>query len=132
MSRDEWKAIERKARWNAAHPGKAKAYGSEWREKNREAKRASDRAYYQANKDAWTAQRLRRRAAGRVSKTDIRALSGQACAYCGAPGEHVEHCTPISRGGTNAAENLVMACAACNLRKGPKTVLEFLGLWPVH
>lgn len=37
----------------------------------------------------------------------------------------VEHKTPVSRGGTNANDNLVAACARCNARKHKKTESEF-------
>ncbi len=33
---------------------------------------------------------------------------------------------PLSRGGTNGRENLCLSCPDCNLRKGTKTVNEFL------
>lgn len=33
---------------------------------------------------------------------------------------------PISRGGTNDLDNLVLACQPCNVNKGDKTLDEFL------
>ena len=39
---------------------------------------------------------------------------------------HVDHKTPISRGGTNDLSNLALTCGACNLSKGAKTEEEFL------
>ena len=39
---------------------------------------------------------------------------------------HLEHKVPISRGGDNSSDNLVLACAPCNLSKGTKTHVEFL------
>ena len=39
---------------------------------------------------------------------------------------HLEHKTPVVRGGTNARSNLVLACRSCNLRKGSKTEAEFI------
>lgn len=51
------------------------------------------------------------------------------CAYCGvafgALTPTVDHCVPLSRGGTNDLDNLVWACLPCNLRKGTKTAEEF-------
>lgn len=45
-----------------------------------------------------------------------------ACWYCGRrPPDvvlHVDHIQPRSQGGTNARENLLTACARCNLGKG--------------
>jgi 5-methylcytosine-specific restriction endonuclease McrA len=48
------------------------------------------------------------------------------CAYCGirrrdTPEKYLvrEHVVPISREGTDDISNIVPACLACNLRKGP-------------
>jgi len=38
----------------------------------------------------------------------------------------LEHKQPVSRGGTNAKENLAIACGRCNCSKNNKTVEEFL------
>jgi 5-methylcytosine-specific restriction endonuclease McrA len=49
------------------------------------------------------------------------------CAYCEArevPLE-LEHIVPKSRGGSNRASNLTLACHACNRRKGQQTAAEF-------
>ena len=49
------------------------------------------------------------------------------CAYCHTSGVplQVEHLTPTSRGGSDRASNLVIACEACNKRKGSRTAEEF-------
>lgn len=39
---------------------------------------------------------------------------------------HVEHMTPISRGGLDCIHNIALACPTCNLRKSDKTAEEFL------
>lgn len=39
---------------------------------------------------------------------------------------HLDHKTPLSRGGKHFITNLVPACQNCNLRKGTKTAEEFL------
>jgi len=52
------------------------------------------------------------------------------CYYCGASleetGQHIEHMTPLSRGGAHALYNLVLSCPTCNLRKHTKTAEEFI------
>ncbi|GAC1408359.1 MAG: hypothetical protein NVSMB49_28530 [Ktedonobacteraceae bacterium] len=51
----------------------------------------------------------------------------RTCAYCHArevPLE-IEHLVPTSRGGSNRASNLTLACHACNERKGTQTAAEF-------
>jgi hypothetical protein len=49
------------------------------------------------------------------------------CAYCHTSGVplQVEHLIPTSRGGSDRASNLVIACDACNKRKGSRTAEEF-------
>lgn len=48
------------------------------------------------------------------------------CFYCGATPQHtslhVDHMEPVNEGGTNAFENLVAACAECNLGKGNRSI----------
>lgn len=39
---------------------------------------------------------------------------------------YIEHKTPLSRCGRHSPDNIVIACAGCNLRKGQKTAEEFL------
>jgi len=39
---------------------------------------------------------------------------------------HIEHKTPIYRGGTSSRYNIVLACADCNMSKGIKTADEFM------
>ena len=48
------------------------------------------------------------------------------CQYCGAVGNDMtfDHVMPRSRGGRTTWENIVTACAPCNLRKGGRTPLE--------
>jgi len=40
------------------------------------------------------------------------------CQNCGAPGHHVDHIIPVSKGGGDTMDNLRALCAACNLSKG--------------
>lgn len=61
------------------------------------------------------------------------------CYYCGAllidaPGHMhrptIDHRTPLSRGGTNAIGNLVVACFSCNNAKDRMTEREFRAKFP--
>lgn len=49
------------------------------------------------------------------------------CGYCGTrEGPHeIDHMTPLSRGGSNHDDNLVLACRKCNRSKGTRTAEEF-------
>jgi 5-methylcytosine-specific restriction endonuclease McrA len=55
------------------------------------------------------------------------------CAYCSVTNVplEIEHILPRSRGGSNRASNLALACHACNQRKGQQTAAEF-GFPQVH
>lgn len=48
-----------------------------------------------------------------------------ACRYCGKQADetplHIDHIVPVSKGGTNDEQNLVTACADCNLGKADKS-----------
>jgi 5-methylcytosine-specific restriction endonuclease McrA len=52
---------------------------------------------------------------------------GRTCAYCGAKDMplEVEHIIPKSRGGSDRASNLTIACHECNQAKGNQTAAEF-------
>lgn len=54
---------------------------------------------------------------------------GGLCSYCGeAEAEHWDHVVPLALGGTHGMENLVPACADCNLTKSAQHPLDFLDL----
>ncbi|KAF4408628.1 HNH endonuclease [Streptomyces lycii] len=52
------------------------------------------------------------------SRTEIMNRWGHKCAYCDDRAEHLDHFTPLSRGGADAEHNILPACAPCNLSKG--------------
>ena len=54
---------------------------------------------------------------------------GAVCRYCGdTEGPfHVDHIVSVANGGTDELDNLGVACKACNLSKGPKSLAEWLG-----
>jgi 5-methylcytosine-specific restriction endonuclease McrA len=52
----------------------------------------------------------------------------KVCYWCGskcADNYHVDHYEPLSKGGLHEIENLVIACATCNLTKSAKDPYEF-------
>lgn len=64
---------------------------------------------------------------GKVTPSSILAenqklfMLGNVCAYCGATGSlHWEHIIPVSVGGPDSIDNMVRACAPCNLEKGAR------------
>ena len=54
------------------------------------------------------------------------------CAYCGAENIplEIEHVVPRSKGGSNRASNLTLACRPCNEAKGNLPIQEFLSTKP--
>jgi hypothetical protein len=53
----------------------------------------------------------------------------KVCVYCGATEElQADHLVPRSRGGTDTAYNMVLACPGCNASRGDKGIFEWLGL----
>lgn len=80
-----------------------------------------------AGRKAWI-----NRAEGHHSVQDIEDLynlqEGQ-CYYCGmGVGQryHIDHKTPLCRGGSNGRENLCVSCPKCNMEKKTKTEEEYV------
>ncbi len=79
------------------------------------------------------AARARKQAApGKFTKADISKLLNSQnfiCAACPvdiSESFHVDHMTPLVRGGTNWPDNLQLLCGPCNLSKGQKTMAEWI------
>ena len=67
-----------------------------------------------------------------VAQTPSRAMiykrDGNKCQYCGSTRSlTIDHVIPRSKGGDDSWENLVVACASCNVKKGDK-LLEQLNM----
>jgi 5-methylcytosine-specific restriction endonuclease McrA len=64
---------------------------------------------------------------GYLLREYLLAKFGRICVYCHAQGVplEIEHLVPRSRGGSNRASNLAIACHPCNQRKGQQTAEEF-------
>ncbi|MGL6279350.1 MAG: HNH endonuclease [Gaiella sp.] len=62
----------------------------------------------------------------RISRRALFARDGWRCVYCGSGGGRLtlDHVVPRSRGGASVWENVVTACAPCNLRKGNRLLEE--------
>lgn len=58
------------------------------------------------------------------SKAGVRKRDGGKCAYCGGPGETVDHIFPQARGGKDEWMNTVCACTKCNGKKRNRTPEE--------
>ena len=110
--------------YNAAHVEEKRAYSVAWRAAHPDEVRAKDR-----NRRA-----RKRNAPGAHTAADVaaqRARQKGKCYWCRARvgrHYHVDHVIPLSRGGSNGPENLVIACPPCNLSKHAKHPMEFAGV----
>jgi len=69
-------------------------------------------------------------------RREVHERDNEICQWCGGEGDpdrgpdgetwELDHVVPVSRGGTNDAENLVLSCRTCNRRKGAMTGEEFV------
>ena len=51
------------------------------------------------------------------------------CVFCGSKKElTTDHLIPSNRGGDDSADNLVLACQACNSSRGDRGIFEWLGI----
>lgn len=115
------------------------AYNAAYREAHREKLRLAGRVYsashpeqHKATTRTWRARR--KNAGGSHTAADVaRQTTAQKgrCFWCRKPlpvgkARHVDHVMPLSRGGSNGPENIVIACQTCNQRKSWKLPHE----WP--
>jgi len=115
------KRIESKRVITDERRAKANAYRKEWRAKNPD----KEQQYYQ--------KRRAIKVGGDLTESEIleqRKLQQGKCHYCGSCLDnngrgHIDHKTPLSRGGRNTKSNIVIACSNCNLNKGIKTEEEY-------
>lgn len=86
-------------------------------------------AYRKARENQRSANQAQRRRAQKIGTTveeftreQIIERDKSTCHICGkvcALNEiHIDHIVPLSRGGTHTVDNVAVACAPCNLRKG--------------
>ena len=137
-NREKSRAI--KQTWREANPQKQREAQDAYVRKNPEKVRAANDAWAKANREAYLAikraaqhrRKARQLAApGDHNGADVAAQylrQGGRCYWCGdkvGKDYHVDHVIPLSRGGSNGPENLVISCAPCNLSKHDKLPHEW-------
>ena len=123
---------------NQKNKDKRYAWTREWCERNKEHRKEYNRNWYKTPKGILHSTKERHKRRARKLKAegsftaenikDMYATQGGRCYYCSVEidsGYHIEHMTPLSRGGMNNVSNICLACAPCNLSKHTKTAEEF-------
>lgn len=110
--------------WQKRNPEKFKAYQKISAKRNKVTKNLQTRKY--------KAKKLNQLGDWFIKEKEwidfLRYLQFDLCFYCDTfiSDFHIEHKIPLSRGGLHSMENIVLSCPTCNLRKGTKTVEEFV------
>lgn len=104
---------------------KSREYTQRYRTKNKERWRALHRLHQFKRRTQQTVTDD-----GTITDEALKELyETKKCYYCGEDTDKkdrtVDHKQPLSRDGQHTLSNIVMACSACNTRKGAKTEEEF-------
>jgi 5-methylcytosine-specific restriction endonuclease McrA len=139
--RDRKKLVEQQRTWRTENPEKIYESTKKWRQSNPEKIRKIRKEHQLLNRKQYNIYQQNRRSrikgnGGTFTLEELNSLFEEQegfCFYCGEllyssfeATVHIEHKTPISRGGSNDIENIALSCARCNVNKGAKTVEEFL------
>lgn len=126
-------------RWRERNPTKVRENENAWARRNRHRIREYERARFLRDPERYRRRNRRRRALKRnamgdwpISKClfiELLFLAAPRCYYCHVPLDrsdyHLEHKTPLSRGGKHEMRNLRLSCPICNMQKGTMTAQEF-------
>lgn len=105
--------------------------GKEYNKKNRDKRRAYEQQYYLGHTEKFIEKEERRRARQanapicdltREEWEFIKNVYNYRCVYCTKRLTRLtkDHITPLDRGGSHTASNIVPACRSCNAKKGTK------------
>lgn len=135
--RNKERITERRKQYDSENKDRIRERNRQHRLNNPEKYKERNRNRYQANKEYYRIALHKRRARilnaeGSHTKADIDFLfesQKRKCAICQCSikdGYHVDHKTPLSKGGSNSKENLQLTCNSCNCSKGNKDEIEFM------
>lgn len=135
--------LEKDKQYHADNRGRRNAYSREYlrrtgycakyHEKNRDRRNRYSREYGKKNPEINRSKNAKRRSflKSGVSGPELRdwvSKQEKVCYWCSkkcAINFHLDHYTPLSKGGPHQVNNLVIACSACNLKKNAKDPYEF-------
>lgn len=73
-------------------------------------------------------EKVKRKAVSKKTRFEVFKRDSFTCQYCGRKAPdivlHIEHITPVSKGGKNTLMNLVTSCVECNLGKGARKLSD--------
>jgi len=118
----------RSKEWRKNNSEKLAVQGKKYRDAHKEEIAIRGRIWRKANPDKVAISFHKRRARkeslpDKLTKDEwqeILETFNYGCVYCGDDWEHQDHFIPLSNGGGYTKENIVPACAKCNLSKGVK------------
>lgn len=124
-------------KWRRANPIKNATKQRNWKKRHPEVYKAINLREHQKNRERYKIyhrinQRKRRAGYGEHTEEDINRMYQNQhgkCYYCGKKvgiSYHVDHVIPVSRGGSNSPDNLVIACAHCNRTKSFRMPHEWI------
>ena len=128
--------LDKQRVYRAEHKEDAARRDRDYYIRNKRRMNEQARAWRLANREAENTLSRRKRARKRNApgshtvddvKKQYRAQKGK-CYYCHIEvGDryHIDHVIPLARGGSDGAENIVVACPTCNLQKGRKLPSEW-------
>ncbi len=137
-------AKERQRAWKAANKDYEKdkiqawyednpEYRREYYEANKDSIKEQMRAWHEANPEALRNKKAKRKGApGEITPgwiPKLLELQRWTCVVCNKDlryGYHIDHITPIARGGENIDYNLQALCPTCNLQKSDKDPIDFM------
>lgn len=117
--------IDRARAHAIANPDRRKVIEAEYRERNRAACRARNKAM----------KARRAQAPGTATVEQLQArwdFYGGRCYLCGDPAVEWDHVLPLARGGSDWPSNQRPSCGPCNRSKGVLPVLTFRAKTDVH
>ena len=132
-----------KKKYNEKQKEKISIYWKKYNQAHKEENKVRQQLYLLTPKGKFSAsaRRLKRRILTKglnykiiqqVYEENIKQYGTLTCYLCLKPiefgNDHLEHKIPLSRGGSNAKENLSVACAGCNFSKHTKTEAEYRSL----
>lgn len=109
----------------------AKQWAQDNAERTRALKRESEARHPETKRNSKMARRARERKAmvERVDVLQVLESFGHRCFYCLkklGKNFHIDHKTPLSKGGLHCYANVVPSCPKCNVRKSAKTAESYL------